>query len=84
MKFNAILKYVLDSITPGTNTMDQPSQKVDNLYDRDNFFIKICDLYSFDLLLPKTPYTSNIVLYLGQILGQYTGMNCGRSFFCLN
>jgi hypothetical protein len=62
--------------------MNQLSQKVDNLYDMDNFFIKICDLYSFELLLPKTPYSSNIVLYLGQILGQYAGMNCWRSFFC--
>jgi hypothetical protein len=50
------------------DTMDQLSQKVDNLYDPDNFFINICDLYIFELLLPKTPNSS---LYLGQILVQY-------------
>jgi hypothetical protein len=35
--------------------MDQLSQKVDHLHDPDNFFIKIYDLYIFDLPLPKPP-----------------------------
>ena len=55
--------------------MDQLSQKVDNLCDPDTFIIKTCEIYIINLALPKTPYFSNIVLYLGQILGQYSDMN---------
>ena len=67
-----------------TNTMDQLSQKVDNLCDPDKFIIKTCELYIINLALPKTPYFSNIVLYLGKILSQYSDMNFWRSFLCLS
>jgi hypothetical protein len=56
------------------DTMDPLSQKVDNLYDPDNFFINICDLYIFELLLAKTPNSSFV---FGPNLGSvYAGINC--------
>jgi hypothetical protein len=47
--------YMCVRISLRTNTVGQLSQKLYNLFDPDNFLIKIWYLYTFELLLSKTP-----------------------------